>query len=228
MTEKLCANCGELNSQESNFCAHCGFSEFNDIPPGLHDRLADNTDATRNPAVIISTTRLIIGSFLSSGLYFFYWFYLTWKQISSEVEGENYPFWHVMALNLPIYGFFRMHAHMRTINELASQHGIVSTVAPGLAVLLFLLANILGWAIGILENIVAVAVMNLISITLLTVIMTMGQGVLNLYWEKSFPANTLRFARIGAGEITIVVIGFLLWIVLLIPPSVYEQPESGF
>ena len=117
---------------------------------------------------------------------------------------------------------------MRTINELASQHGIVSTVAPGLAVLLFLLANILGWAIGILENIVAVAVMNLISITLLTVIMTMGQGVLNLYWEKSFPANTLRFARIGAGEITIVVIGFLLWIVLLIPPSVYEQPESGF
>jgi hypothetical protein len=41
MTEKLCANCGELNSQESNFCAHCGFSEFKDVPPGLHGRLTD-------------------------------------------------------------------------------------------------------------------------------------------------------------------------------------------
>jgi len=58
--------------------------------------------------------------------------------------------------------------------------------------------------------------------------MAMAQGVLNLYWGKAPSSGSLSDTRIGVGELIIVAIGFIFWIVSLIPRSFYEQPESGF
>jgi hypothetical protein len=230
MTEKLCANCKEINSGNSNFCAHCGFSEFNDVPPGLHGRLANNTEASRDPAVIISSNRIILASVLSGGLYIFYWFYITWKHISIETESTdtNHPIWHALTLFVPIYGLFRMHAHVRAINELAFRHRIMDNFAPGLAILLLILFNILNWAAIGVTNYVAVLSVAVISTALITVLMKTAQGVLNLYWEKAFPPGTLRYAGIGVGEVIIVLIGFIFWVLLFIPSSVFEKSETGF
>ena len=228
MTEKLCANCGEINRIDSNYCSNCGYSRFNDVPPRLHDRPTDGTESARNTAVRISGTRIVLASYLSFGLYFFYWFYITWKHMSSKIEGDNHPFWHAMTLNVPIYGFFRMHAHVRTINELAASQNVTSTIAPGLAVGLLILYSVLNLASFGVTSYVAVIVLTLISATLITVPMTMAQGVLNLYWAKALPSGSLRYARIGVGEVIIVIVGIIGWILLLIPPSFYEQTESGF
>jgi hypothetical protein len=225
MTEKLCANCGEINPSVTEDCSNCGHSEFKEVPPRLRDRLADVEESASGAAVRISVRRVVVASFLSAGLYFFYWVYLTWKQLSSEIEGTNYPFWHVMTLNLPPYGFFRLHAHVRVINELASRHGIKTTLAPVAAVALYVvfiaLNLIVFWG---LTNYAGTIVLMLISAILVTIPAAMAQRVLNLYWGKTLPPNSLSDARIGVGEAIIVIIGIIGWILLFLPPSLYEQP----
>ena len=228
MTNKRCANCGEINSTASRFCSNCGFSEFNEVRTELQDPLADDAESTRSAAVIISGARIIVASFLSLGLYFFYWLYITWKHMASEIEGDNHPFWHAMTLNVPVYGFFRMHAHIRTINELAARQSVASTIAPGLAVLLLVLSTVLNFVSFGIANTAAIILITLISTTLITVPMTMAQRVLNLYWGRALSPGIVRYARIGVGELIIVIFGIIGWILLLIPRSVFEQAEASF
>ena len=230
MTEKLCANCGEINSADTNYCSNCGYSRFNDVPPELHARLADEAMPARDPAVLISGNRVVIASLLSGGIYLFYWFYVTWKHMSPETENpeDNYPVWHALTLFVPVYGLFRMHAHVRTINELAFRHRIPETFAPGLAVLLLVLSYALNWASFGVTNYVATIAVSIIDAALVTALMKMAQGVLNQYWEKTFPPGSLRYARIGVGEVTWVIVGIFFWIIVLIPPSVFERSDTGF
>ena len=228
MTNKRCANCGEINSTASRFCSNCGFSEFNEVRTELQDPLADDAESTRSAAVIISGARIIVASFLSLGLYFFYWLYITWKHMASEIEGDNHPFWHAMTLNVPVYGFFRMHAHIRTINELAARQSVASTIAPGLAVLLLVLSTVLNFVSFGIANTAAIILITLISTTLITVPMTMAQRVLNLYWGRALSPGIVRYARIGGWELIIVIFGIIGWILLFIPRSVFEQAEASF
>ncbi|MDP6714031.1 MAG: hypothetical protein QF368_05350, partial [SAR202 cluster bacterium] len=67
-----------------------------------------------------------------------------------------------------------------------------------------------------------------VSAVLVTVLMAMAQGVLNRYWEKTFPPGSLKYARIGVGEVIWVIVGILFWILALIPPSAFEQSDTGF
>ena len=228
MTNKRCANCGEINSTASRFCSNCGFSEFNEVPTELQDPLTGDAESTRSAAVIISGARIIVASFLSLGLYFFYWLYITWKHMASEIEGDNHPFWHAMTLNVPVYGFFRMHAHIRTINELAARQSVASTIAPGLAVVLLVLSTVLNFVSFGIANTAAIILITLISTTLITVPMTMAQRVLNLYWGRALSPGIVRYARIGVGELIIVIFGIIGWILLFIPRSVFEQAEASF
>ena len=110
------------------------------------DRLGDGVGSTRSSAVIVSGNRVVLASVLSGGLYLLYWFYITWKQLSRETENTHYPVWHALTLLVPIYGLFRMHAHVRLINELAFRHRIAETFGPSLAVVLLVLSNVLDWA----------------------------------------------------------------------------------
>jgi len=228
MTDKLCANCGEINSTASQFCSNCGFSEFNEVPPGLRDRPGDGTGSTRSSAVIISGNRVILASVLSGGLYLLYWFYITWKQLSLETENPHYPVWHALTLLVPIFGLFRMHAHVRLINELAFRHRIAETFGPSLAVVLLVLSNVLNWASIGVTNYFATVLIAAISTALVTMLMKMAQEVLNSYWEKAFQPESLRYARIGVGEVIIVAFGVLIWILILIPRFVFEQAEASF
>lgn len=72
MTEKKCANCGEINPSASNFCFSCGSNEFRDVPPGLAARLGDATAQVPDPAVRITEGRVIVLSVLSVGFYILY------------------------------------------------------------------------------------------------------------------------------------------------------------
>jgi hypothetical protein len=218
MPEKLCANCETVSSTASNVCSNCGAAEFRDSTV----RLTDNTEPAPRSAMRIKTSRVIVASFLSAGLYFPYWYYLTWKQISTEIEGANYPFWHAVTMSVPVYGSFRMHAHVRVINELAARHNVKPAISPVLAAVLLTLAIILSFASLVITSQAAAIVLILVNTILSTIPMAMAQGVLNSYWEKAPPPDALSNMRIGVGEVVIVVIGFIFWIVSLIPRSLYE------
>ena len=49
---------------------------------------------------IISSRRIIINLVLSANFYFFYWFYLTWKQLKVQTQRDYHPVWHTLALFL--------------------------------------------------------------------------------------------------------------------------------
>ena len=221
MIEKQCANCGNLNPPESNYCSNCGSRDFRDVPIRLASRLSEGTELNRSSEVRISTGRIIIASVLSAGLYLFYWFYLTWKQLAAETNDRHYPVWHALCLAVPIYNLFRMHEHARVIRELASRQGITSTLAPGLAVVLLMVGSALDWSSIRVTNYGALIFFGIVSTLLTTTIIVMAQDGLNRYWGRVWP-DGLSYARVGIGEVVIVVLGIILWILILIPPSVLE------
>ena len=217
MTEKRCANCRELNPSESNFCSSCGSNEFKDIPPRLATRLADGTEPVRSSAVRISTGRVILVSVLSSGLFLLYWFYLTWKQLADETGEEHYAVWHALSLVVPVYGLFRMHAHVRIIGELAVHQGVTSTMAPGFAVVLLAVSNVLDWSSIRVTNDAALIVLSIISVVLTAALIVTAQEGLNSYWEKVLSPHSLSDVPVGVAEVVFVVLGIILWAVIVIP-----------
>ena len=82
-----------------------------------HELEVEAEGRTQVPALRLSVGRVALLTVMSSGLYLFYWFYLTWKQLQTESSETHYPVWHALTLMVPIYGLFRMHRHVSLINE---------------------------------------------------------------------------------------------------------------
>ena len=123
-----CPRCGTVNEPASTYCYQCGFP-LEDQQVELKPRHAGTQDRL-GPPFRIPLVRVLIMSLLSAGLYFFYWFYLTWKHYRDGTGKEAYPVWHALTLLIPIYGLFRIHAHMRSYRELMIGQGMASTISP--------------------------------------------------------------------------------------------------
>ena len=216
MADRQCVSCGELSPGNSNFCSSCGASEFRDVPPGLYARLATTPAAAVMSAVRLNLGRVLLVSVLSAGLYLFYWFYLTWKQLDSETTDEHHPVWHALTLVVPIYGLFRMHRHVAVIKELAVGAELATSLSPGLAVVLLLISNVLGWSSLRITEPVVLMVLGLLSTALTTALVVVAQGGLNEYWEKVRGAD-LQNARIGVGEVVFVLLGLVVWVLVFVP-----------
>ena len=70
------------------------------------------TDAVQ-VKVKLSKNRVALDTILSSGLYMFYWFYLTWKQLKEETGRHHQPVGHALALLIPIYAWVIIHRHFQ-------------------------------------------------------------------------------------------------------------------
>lgn len=218
MAEKLCTRCGRLNAAHARFCSICGaqdFQEFAEAPVEQLTGASPGQGAVADAAVRISMTRIVVLSAVtSSGLYFYYWLYLTWKQLQGETKGVHYPVWHALTMLIPIYGLFRLHRHVGVVQALALGAGVTTSLTPGLAVVLVALTWVLGivsmGAVGLL-----LLVLNLISFALTTTTMLWVQGALNAYWYKVRGAS-LQDAPIGVGEKTVILLGVLLWLIVFL------------
>ena len=127
-----------------------------------------------------SLWRVGILTFLSFGLYYLYWMYVSWKHLAEEMPGkEFYPGWHALSQFVPIYNFVVMYQHFRTIKDAQEREKVESNLVPGLALALsiilpvilyivlpvilyigvWILAFALLWALQILSGTPAVAVL---------------------------------------------------------------------
>lgn len=193
----------------------------------------------------LSPTRILVMAVLSFGLYLLYWFYLTWKQYRDHTGREAFPVWHALTLLVPIYGLFRTHAHVRSFKELMENSGVANTLSPGWAVGLVALSGVLD-AISFnvsggffsLEEIsqgtsLAVALVDALSITVVAGLLLQLQGNLNRYWggltHVSSGEISLTNARIGVGEIILLVIGLLAWFntLMMMFSAGYRALSSG-
>lgn len=205
MQTTSCTECGTATAENDQQCSACGIS----LPL-----------ANVSIPYTISIKRLVLMTSLSGGLYFFYWFYLTWRQFRDHTGEKAYPVWHAMTQSVPVYGLFRVHAHMRCYSELIRSRGLRSTINPMLAVTVIILVNVLSlatWLINLQDQIsqgqAIIALALAISQTAITVgLLANVQGNLNRYWHAV--STDAGRARVGAGEVILAIMGSISWLLM--------------
>ena len=225
----FCPNCGIEPGATHQFCRNCGWSLAASVAGSqtIGPAQIPGTGARFLP-YYLSPTRILVMGVLSYGLYIFYWFYLTWKQYRDHTGQEAFPIWHALTLLVPIYGLFRIHAHVRSFKELIVNSGRTSTLSPVCAVGLVAISEVLdaisfnvsGGFFSFKEmrqsTALAVGLFNVLSITVVAGLLLQLQGNLNRYWsglaQLSFGETLLTKARIGLGENILLVVGLLFWL----------------
>ncbi len=86
---------------------------------------------------------VVLLSIATFGLYPYWWFYATWRELKLEVDDPRMrPVWHALAIALvPIYNYFRFYAHMDLLSmrrrydaatlRALSRRGALRVLAPG-------------------------------------------------------------------------------------------------
>lgn len=206
MQTTQCATCGLAAGRNDTMCEDCRNSL---------DR------STQSIANVIPMRRVVLMTAASGGLYFVFWFYLTWKQYRDHTARRAFPFWHAMTLSVPIYGLFRIHGHMRDYAELLRGRDVPSTINPKLAVAIMFAGNVLSvvtWLMNLQDHLsqgqAAVALTLAIIQTAITIWLLTGiQRDLNRYWTST--STSVSRARVGAGEIVLAVLGLMSWSLML-------------
>ncbi len=201
-----CINCGAGVEVGGNFCGSCG----------------NGLGQTARLGYPISLNRILFLTIVSFGLYLFYWFYLTWRHYRDHTGNEAYPIWHALTLLIPIYGLFRIHAHVRSYNELMSKSGLLGSIDPMWVVAVFLITNILGIVANILTGglfgtddytfvaAVSAAILFAVSLALYLRVLLPIQSDLNRYWESLANVQIVP-SKVRVGEVVFSIIGLFAW-----------------
>ena len=209
--EKQCVRCAEINPADANFCSLCGGDVFQDVSPGQAPVLRQPGMAPPDPAVRLSFNRVVLLTIASLGVYQYWWFYITWKQLAPVTMAGHRPVWHALAMLVPIYNFFRLHKHIAVIKEASGS----PTLSPRLVVALTIGSTALVLASLRIDNAAILFVIVLTGLAVTTFIVGWAQSALNQYWHARIGAG-LRNTPIGTGELTLVSLGLLLWLLQLL------------
>lgn len=183
-----------------------------------------------------SVLRVIGLSIITSGLYHFYWFFVTKNQLKRELKNDQHIGWQTVGLIVPILNAFILYWLYRDINSVRDTQKLPPFAAVWyvlVPIILITLGVILG--IGAIASIIggiASAVHNNDSATLgfagagvvtgLFALLAFFAGAvleyvflglaikhLNEYWDKRSGGKAVA-ARFRGGEITIIVVGVLI------------------
>lgn len=156
-------------------------------------------------------------TFLTSGVYYLWWFGASWAELKRERHDPNMsPFWHALTQLVPIYSWFRIHAHYRVLNELLQQQRASHSIEPGLMVAVVVVADVA----GPLSMAFAEPLPSLIwplSLAALIFRVAYGQAALNAYYAAKH--GRLAAKRVTAGEwvaLGVIALAWLLSIVLVV------------
>ena len=214
MAEKVCAQCGQLNRSHANYCSACGAQGFAEVTLEQGEAgPAYQPLATESYALRLSIARIIILSIVTSGLYVFYWLYLTWKHLQSETGDVHYPFWHALTFLVPVYGLFRIHRHVAVIQAASQRAGVEALLAPALAVTMLALYWLLAMLSANSASFGTFVVLNLIRLALITTVIVRAQATLNNYWS-SVKGEALARVPLGGGEVRFVALVLFMQLTL--------------
>ena len=214
MAEKVCAQCGQLNRSHANYCSACGAQGFAEVTLEQGEAgPAYPPLATESYALRLSIARIIILSIVTSGLYVFYWLYLTWKHLQSETGDVHYPFWHALTFLVPVYGLFRIHRHIAVIQAASQRAGVEALLTPALAVTMLALYWLLAMLSANSASFGTFVVLNLIRLALITTVIVRAQATLNNYWS-SVKGEALARVPLGGGEVRFVALVLFMQLTL--------------
>ena len=159
----------------------------------------------------------MVMSALTWSIYLFYRMYITWKHYRDHTGEEVFPVWHALATGLPIYGYFRVHAHARSYKELIARADIPNSIDPRNVVIGVIAYS----AVGYIENSMAwgeitqtianvLLLMDILSVVIVAWLLLHLQENINRYWY-AVSNGALQDARFGVGEVILAILGVLLW-----------------
>ena len=167
-------------------------------------------------ASILSPLRIIVVVALSANFYFFYWVYLTWKQIKVQTGRNYHPVWHTLILLVPIWNLFMFWRHIQTIKLLQQDAGLKPLFKTGWIFTLCLVGAIIDSMAARYTEVGAgaEAFVVVIAAAFIAGALVRAQRGLNAYWVH-IGGKTAKNARVGIVEIIFVILGLLYWASLL-------------
>jgi hypothetical protein len=169
--------------------------------------------AVQNPFLV---GVLVVATF---NLYGMWWLGRTWWQLKQE-DGDagKHPVWHALSMLVPIYGYFRFHAHMRAIVHVAATPEARAALQPGAMTLAWIVVNALGGMAGVRADVPAWVLV--LAIALSGALLGWAQNGLNAAW-RSLPGGVVG-ARTHPLHWLLLLVGLLLYSAALLVPA----PES--
>jgi hypothetical protein len=118
-----------------------------------------------------------------------YWLFDTWRQIKRhDDDAGKTPVGHVLAMFVPFYNLFRVHAHMRTIVELVHSGGGQTSLSAGTVVFLWIAAGI----VMRVSDEPGYGLLLFLATALYGAIVAWGQAALNHAWYLNGPQARAR------------------------------------
>jgi uncharacterized membrane protein HdeD (DUF308 family) len=147
--QNFCTFCGEPRTDmRAGFCGKCGRSFAVGPQPAVGTATLGGPASLVGafaPAGALANARkrpLWIVFLLTAGtlsIYFFVHLGLMWSEMKrARSDPSMNPVGHVFAQFVPIYGWFRFHAHVRTLNEMLEESGSAQRVAAGWATAVYI------------------------------------------------------------------------------------------
>ncbi len=151
-------------------------------------------------------------TFATFGLYLFIWGGVHWAEMKRQLKDDRmYPVWHALAIMTPIYGYFRLHANYRVMNELLDTTSSPIRTRPMLVIGTILMAHLL--ALMPIEDLL-IQVLSLAAILgAISWILHHGQTGMNAYWDAKPSIKTSSQIRRWE-KIVLFMGGFLWWMFL--------------
>lgn len=254
-----CGRCGAARAPEHIYCGACGVrlpavspapatappSTTGASPPSTASPPAAPYPADTRPGreradalpYYISPNRIVLLTILTTGLYAFYWLYLTWRQYRDDANVVAYPVWHALTLLLLIYNVFRFHAHMRAYQELMTERGVPNTLNPFRdAMLLVAILVLVLAAVRIAPTAtestpfqqIAYFALSALRVGIMAWILGQAQPNLNRYWQNRLGTRlaTQRFTLVELGLVILGLINWVGWTIVLIDPTIIQLPET--
>ena len=255
-----CGRCGAARAPEHIYCGACGVrlpavspapapappaapGQRLAAPPagvetggGRYDGQHTGQRADALP-YYISPNRIVLLTILTTGLYAFYWLFITWRQYRDDTNAVAYPVWHALTLLLPIYNIFRFHAHIRAYQELMTERGVPNTLNPFRdAMLLVAILVLVLAAVRIAPTAtestpfqqIAYFALSALRVGIMAWILGQAQPNLNRYWQNRLGTRlaTQRFTLVELGLVILGLINWVGWTIVLIDPSILQLPAT--
>ena len=147
--QNFCTFCGEPRTDlGAGFCGKCGRAFATGPQPAIGAATAGGRAFVVGPpgqAAVLANARkrplwtvfLLTAGTLS--IYFFVHLGLMWAEMKrARADPSMNPVGHVFAQFVPVYGWFRFYAHVRTLNEMLEESGSAQRVAAGWATAVYI------------------------------------------------------------------------------------------
>ena len=220
-----CIICNSELAEDVHFCGNCG--QKVGAPKRTRPQALQN-DEPEGYRYAISIRWIIALTILSCGIYWFYWFYITWKQYRDHTGERVFPFWHAMTQLIPflwLYPLFRVHAHIRQFVDLADRGGIETNLSAPWTTRMILFAELLlwvsfyftDWGFGSEFDTFESTIVGLISlgtISLITYTLVRVQTGINIYWGEVLPGAYL-YKKLGVFDVLVIIFGGLFWLLII-------------